>query len=247
MRVLPAGCQPIITTDAGFRGPWFKAVSELGWDFIGRLRNNVKLAQTSNPSVWHGLGKFFYKATKTPTSAGQYLMGKSESAFKSPVQIVTVTERLYRNTSRKKAPRGSAPLRDHVKAAREPWVLATSLSVTPGQVVLAYEKRMQIEETFRDIKGSRFGWSMTYTTSKNPKRLSVLLLIAALSHYVAFLVGAHAETHNLHRSYQANTRRYRVLSFARLGELILYDVLLGRTKRDLPPLSPAFSIPIAVI
>lgn len=30
--MLPDGCQPIIVTDAGFRGPWFKAVEALGWD-----------------------------------------------------------------------------------------------------------------------------------------------------------------------------------------------------------------------
>ena len=33
--------RPIIITDAGFIGPWFRAVQKLGWDYIGRIRPNV--------------------------------------------------------------------------------------------------------------------------------------------------------------------------------------------------------------
>ena len=40
--VLPPGCYPIIITDAGFRGPWFREVESYGWDWIGRVRNMVK-------------------------------------------------------------------------------------------------------------------------------------------------------------------------------------------------------------
>jgi hypothetical protein len=31
-QMLPAGCQPVIITDAGFRTPWFKQVEHAGWD-----------------------------------------------------------------------------------------------------------------------------------------------------------------------------------------------------------------------
>ena len=33
--VLPSCCTPIIVTDAGFRTPWFDAVKNMGWEFIG--------------------------------------------------------------------------------------------------------------------------------------------------------------------------------------------------------------------
>src|SRR5690606_15787288 len=36
--VLPAQCRPIIVTDAGFRGPWLRRVSSMGWDYVGRVR-----------------------------------------------------------------------------------------------------------------------------------------------------------------------------------------------------------------
>ena len=35
--ILPERCCPCIITDAGFKNPWFKAVSALGWDYIGRV------------------------------------------------------------------------------------------------------------------------------------------------------------------------------------------------------------------
>ena len=37
--ILPSCATPIIVTDAGFRAPWFIAVREMGWHFVGRLRN----------------------------------------------------------------------------------------------------------------------------------------------------------------------------------------------------------------
>lgn len=37
--VVPEGCCPIRVTDAGFRGPWFREVERLGWDWVGRVRN----------------------------------------------------------------------------------------------------------------------------------------------------------------------------------------------------------------
>lgn len=39
--ILPEGCCPILVTDAGFRGPWFRAVEQQGWLWIGRVRNSV--------------------------------------------------------------------------------------------------------------------------------------------------------------------------------------------------------------
>ena len=40
--ILPEGCRPIVVSDAGFRGPWFRDVEALGWDWVGRIRNRIK-------------------------------------------------------------------------------------------------------------------------------------------------------------------------------------------------------------
>ena len=39
--LLPVECRPIVVTDAGFRGPWFKMIDSLGWDYVGRVRNRT--------------------------------------------------------------------------------------------------------------------------------------------------------------------------------------------------------------
>lgn len=34
--ILPQGCRPCILSDAGFKNPWFEAVSALGWHYKHR-------------------------------------------------------------------------------------------------------------------------------------------------------------------------------------------------------------------
>lgn len=45
--MLDERCCPIIVTDAGFIGPWFRAVERLGWDYVGRIRENLLYRETS--------------------------------------------------------------------------------------------------------------------------------------------------------------------------------------------------------
>ena len=42
--ILPEGCQPIIVTDAIYRTPWFNAVEQKFWYWIGRVRGRVCLS-----------------------------------------------------------------------------------------------------------------------------------------------------------------------------------------------------------
>lgn len=39
--LVPRGVHPVLVTDAGFRSPWFRGVSEMGWHWVGRLRHNT--------------------------------------------------------------------------------------------------------------------------------------------------------------------------------------------------------------
>jgi hypothetical protein len=41
--ILPPNCTPILVSDAGFQGPFFRAVLKMGWDFVGRIRGTAKL------------------------------------------------------------------------------------------------------------------------------------------------------------------------------------------------------------
>lgn len=41
--LMPAHTRPVLVTDAGFRSPWFRAVSAQGWDWVGRLRGTIRV------------------------------------------------------------------------------------------------------------------------------------------------------------------------------------------------------------
>ena len=85
---------------------------------------------------------------------------------------------------------------------------------------------MQIEETFRDIKSHRYGWSFEDARSDSTERLNVLLLVAALGAVAVLIVGVAAEQQELTRRYQANTvRNRRVLSVFFLGNAVVADGL----------------------
>ena len=77
---------------------------------------------------------------------------------------------------------------------------------------------MQIEEGFRDVKSEHLGLGLNLHRSRCPKRIEVLLLIAALANYLLFLTGLQARERDLERRYQSNSLKVkRVLSLWRLG------------------------------
>ena len=115
------------------------------------------------------------------------------------------------------------------QAALDPWLLATSMSEgDAASIVGIYARRMQIEETFRDAKNHRFGWSLGDVRLSTPQRTAVLLTLAALAIVVVTLIGMTAERRGVHRGYQANTEKRRVLSF-----LVLAAAILRRESLDL--------------
>ncbi|MDR2189104.1 MAG: hypothetical protein LBE62_13850 [Azonexus sp.] len=49
--LIPKTMMPILISDAGFCSDWFRAVAAQGWDYIGRIRNNVK-ARKPEQDTW---------------------------------------------------------------------------------------------------------------------------------------------------------------------------------------------------
>lgn len=83
-----------------------------------------------------------------------------------------------------------------------------------------YRKRMQIEEGFRDVKSLRFGFGFAFDLHRTPcpRRIEVLLLIAALACYALYLAGLQAQTTGRSRRFQSNSVRHKtVLSLWRIG------------------------------
>ena len=71
--ILPSDIAPVIVTDAGFRAPWFNAVRQLGWHFVGRLRNK-NLVRKDGIESWELSSHLFAKATGKPTYSGHFFL-----------------------------------------------------------------------------------------------------------------------------------------------------------------------------
>lgn len=217
--ILPAGCRPIVVTDAGFFHHWFKQVTALGWDFIGRIRGNYCLRI-------HGkkmrIRDVYRLASKRPIDLG---IGEVGANRRIPRRLVLSAKPKRKNRKRrtrlgKKGKSGTD--RKQSKGAKEPQLIATSLSCSAKKIVEIYAERMQIEESFRDLKSHRFGWDFSSSRSKKVERLQVLLMIAMLAAVAVLMLGTAAEERKLERQFQANTlRKRRVLSLFSLGRRIV--------------------------
>lgn len=217
--ILPPHCKPVIVTDAGFYHHWFDQVTKLGWDFIGRVRgrHHVRVRGEQMP-----LKKLFQLAGRHVMDFGVAELGANRAdryrLVLSPKPKPQGRKRLTRRGSRGRS-RTDA---DFSNGAKDPMLLATSLRCAASAVLAAYKTRMQVEESFRDLKSHRFGFDFSSARSRNPRRLEVLLMIATLASIALSVVGAAAEKCRLHRQFQANTvRSRRVLSLLTLGKRIL--------------------------
>ena len=74
----------------------------------------------------------------------------------------------------------------------------------------AYALRMQIEETFRDLKNRRNGWALSDVRRSCVQRIEMLLLCAAIADLGLPVVGTAAEAAELHFAFQANTTKHRL-------------------------------------
>jgi len=243
--MLPTDCYPIIVSDAGFRVPWFKFVDSFGWDWIGRVRNRTFIQLTNNDETtddepWFPCKTLYDNATKTPKA-----LGKAQMAQSNPIDCQRVLYkgkpqgrvRKNRLGQRSKTTRS----RKAAAAGKEPWLLATSLPMNSNlakKVVQLYTLRMQIEESFRDLKSTRFGLSLELHLTYQVERLQVMLLIASLALMVAWLMGKATELTKQHWQYQANTVRNRkVLSTIFIGLKMIDD---RRTSLTAPNLIAAW-------
>lgn len=218
-QIVPEGCRPVLVTDAAFESGWFEAVAATGWDYVGRVRNSTKLLVNGR---WMGNKAVHRRATNRAKNLGLVWFPKSHPSPRRMVLAKKPKSKHRRRLNRSGKVGHRNELRDFRRSAREPWLLATSLTVRPSMVVEVFALRMRIEETFRDAKNFRCGWSLRHCGCRTRPRIEMLLLIGALGFFVQQLVGLAAENLQLHRGHQANTeRRRRVLSIFVLGGLVL--------------------------
>jgi len=221
--ILPPCATPIIVTDAGFRAPWFIAVRQMGWHFVGRLRNK-NLILMEDTEDWQLSSLFFEQATGKPTSLGTALLTEEKQL---PVHLV-----LYKGKSKKRHKRNlnkkisaSGKSKRHAKAGKEPWLLVTSLPQAqdnPNHMVNIYRQRMRIEENFRDTKCPHYGLGLKDSLTRTPERMAILLLIAAIATFAAWLAGISTIHQGKAADFQAHSAKFTTsLSVVYLGREVI--------------------------
>lgn len=220
---LPEDRKVLIIMDAGFGEDWFDAIAANGWYWLVRARGK-KFIKLTDAHDWVDARELYASAT---TRAKQY-----QNAFitkKNPracrVVIKGVSPQKKTRSKPKKLPRNyNSASGNYQRSAKEPWVLVTNLPdlCSASQIVNYYKKRMQIEESFRDIKSPQFGLSARYIRTSSTYRWAVAMLLAAIVQVTLWIIGVIGHHEGLQTYFQPNTVKDRkVYSYFFLGQLIV--------------------------
>jgi hypothetical protein len=217
--ILPTTCCPIVVTDAGFRCPWFKLIKSCGWDFVGRVRHLTQYALRKKDE-WSSVKSLYEKASLKPKYLFNGFLAKGNS-IQCEFYLLKQRKkhRVRKNLAGKKIQ--CSVSKKHEKRGNEPWLIASSLSpadYSVDQVMTIYKKRMQIEESFRDLKNTKNGLSLRHLRSYKLGRLNVSLLLGAIGMLVLWILGGVAKQKQEHWSYQTNSvRNKNILSNFTVG------------------------------
>jgi hypothetical protein len=195
--ILPKRCCPLIITDAGYRNTWFREVEKLGWFWLGRIRGELGFRE-SGQSKWRSNKTFYPSANEKARYLGFGDLGR-KSPIEAYLHLFKARSKGRKDQRSSKAGRHHNAQQNYRDSSKEPWLLATNLpaeSMTSKQLVNLYAKRMQIEESFRDIKSPQYGLGLRHSNTRCTKRFDILLLIAMLAEWVLRLIDFIATKHN---------------------------------------------------
>jgi hypothetical protein len=102
------------------------------------------------------------------------------------------------------------------RGAKEVWWLATDLQNRVSKVVSYYDRRMGIEEQFRDSKGSRFGVKLKWTQFTRPEFVERMYLLVGIALLLWTSVGLAVQESQPQVRLESKTKGAR-LSLARIG------------------------------
>ena len=107
--------------------------------------------------------------------------------------------------------------------AREAWWLATNLENRGSKVVSYYDRRMGVEEQFRDAKGHRFGMKLRWTQFTRPEFVERMYLLVGVALLLWTSVGRAVEESEPKVRLESKTKGAR-LSLARIGSYYQREV-----------------------
>lgn len=214
-KLLPFECRPIIVTDAGFRVPWFRDVLNLNWDYVGRVLH--RRTCYGDKMVFKKCTILHKLATSFPKYLGDMILNKKNS-LETSFYIIKQKRKGRKHYLSNGLISNEDRSRLYAYNNSKPWLLVSSLKRAAKKVIKIYKRRMTIEESFRDMKSSQYGFGLRENKTIKTERLTVWILLSSLASFIAWIVGRVAESLNLHYQFQANSiKNRRVLSLFYLG------------------------------
>lgn len=213
---------PILVTDAGFRTPWFRAVSAMGWLWLGRLRHRTRVkpvAQPDTPDQWLPCKVLYELVSAAPRDLGLMQVAVSQT-WTCRVILHGKPPRHRKDRNRDGQPARSKRSRQNARREREPWLLVVApelADLNARQLVALYGKRMQIESSFRDLKSHRYGQGFEDSLTRKGPRIAILVLLHALAAFASWIAGLACEAAGLADRLTPYRSHRRLYSIVRVG------------------------------
>jgi hypothetical protein len=211
-RLRAARVKAVWLCDRGFhRVAWLGALKTLNQDFVVRLQKDVMIEIGGEKKLLKSLS----------FACGEYWdfgFVKLRSDGKVKVRVIGVW----------------------AAQSKEIWWLATNLKSPLSEIVGLYDRRMSIEEQFRDAKGTRFGVKLKWTQFEKGEYLERMYLLVGLAMLMWTSVGRFIERTEPKVRMRCRKKGAR-LSLVRIGILFFSQVrkTLRLTtkfvKANLPP------------
>lgn len=187
-RLRAAAVSAIWLCDRGFhRVGWLKLLVEMEQHFVVRLKRDVTVRLPEGPRLLKSLA----------VAEGE----RRDFGFVELRQDGAVRVRLIGVRAR---------------GAKEVWWLATDLTNAVSKVVAYYDRRMGIEEQFRDAKGCRFGIKLKWTRFTRAEFVERMYLLVGVALLLWTSVGRAVEGAEPKVRLKSKTKGAR-LSLARVG------------------------------
>jgi hypothetical protein len=197
--MLPPGVEAVIMADRGFgRASYIHALEEIGFHYILRTQKMVYIES----ALFCGMLKNMKIYRGQSKDCGFSLYGK-EARLKTRLIVF------------------------YGRKSSEPWYLLTDMTDEKRRFVKQYAKRMQIEETFKDLKQIKDGFQLHKVALKSPERYDRLLLVAAYAYALLTLAGIYGERVGYARRLQSNSTRTRTLALWRVGMSVIRSLCIS--------------------
>lgn len=231
---LPKSAVVIVIMDAGFGKDWFSEIESYQWYWLSRIREGKKI-KVAPSSDWCTVKEL---RPEIGTRAKSY--NNASIMIKHDLECRIVTKKKSSKNTKsgyKRQPRNyNAGNGSYQRSAKEPWILATNLppsAYTTTKVINYYTQRMQIEESFRDLKSHQFGLGARYARTSSIERWGVKMLLAAIVQIVFWIIGIIGHSQSFQKIFQANTvKNKKIFSYFYLGKLIFEHDMLDKLLID---------------